>query len=188
MGSISYPKSPGRTTDQELRAYLADNLPAGHRVVAQATRQTQSYEWSRELFAAVEDGDGNVTCHVLLGASHSGDIVIKALHETMGPNGNPDPPRRVLDALTPTSNRYALVFRERAREALQRKDAAKAMAGYTIEFDIALDYGGGWGKLTRFTVESMTRFTGPDGHGWFRAPAAWWMRNWVVVDGPAVAA
>ncbi|MFL0579623.1 hypothetical protein [Dietzia sp. 179-F 9C3 NHS] len=191
MGSISYAKTPGRTTDQELRAYLAENLHPGHRIVAQATRPTFSGgygEWSRELFAAVDDGDGNVTCHVLLGASHSGDIVIKALHETMGPNENPDPPRRVLDALTPTSNRCALVFREMAREALQRKDAAKAMAGYTIEFDIALDYGGGWGKLTRFTVESMTRFTGPDGCGRFRAPAAWWMRNWVVVDGPAFAA
>lgn len=129
MGSTSYPKTHGRTTDQALRTYLADNLPAGHRVVAQATRWAGGGDWSRELFAAVEDGDGNVTCHVLLGASRAGWVIIKSLHEDLGPNGHPDPPARVLAALTPTSNDNAEYFRACAADALERKKAAQDVVG-----------------------------------------------------------
>ncbi|MCT2300186.1 hypothetical protein M3G04_04615 [Dietzia cinnamea] len=186
MGSISYLKTPGRTTDQELRAYLAENLHTGHRVVAQATRPAYSFEWSRELFAAVDDGAGNVTCHVLLGASHNGEVCVKALHEDMGPCVNPDPPSRVLDALTPTDSEYARIFRKEAADALQRKKVAKAMVGRAIRFERSIPYSNG--DREDFRVESMSLFTSPDGTGRYRAPKGWWMRTYrVLPDAEAVA-
>lgn len=181
MGSIGYPKSPGRTTDQELRAYLAENLLPGHRVVAQATRPAQSYDWTRELFAAVEDGDGNVTCHVLLGSSSAGWVIIKALHEDMGPGGPPDPPARVLAALTPTESKYANEFRDAAAEALQRRKVAKALTGQHIRFNIPFPYPGEDATRTDFRIESLTGFTRPDGTGRYKAPFGWWMRTFHVV-------
>lgn len=188
MGSISYLKDPGRTTDQELRAYLAGNLPTGHRVVAQATRSVYgSREWSRQLFAAVEDNAGAVSCHVLLGASEQGHIVIKALHESCGPGVHPDPPARVLAALTPTDHEYAQVFRDELADALERKTVAKALIGQVVEFDRPLGYGGGHANRTRFRLQSMTRFTLPDGPQRFRAPQGWWMRTYRVIP-PADAA
>lgn len=182
MGSISYLKDPGRTTDQELRAYLAENLHTGHRVVAQATRPALDYEFSRELFAAVEDGDGNVTCHVLLGGSQNGEMYIKALHEDMGPCVNPDAPARVLAALTPTDCKYALEFRAAAADALERKKVAKAMVGLHLRFDVPFPYPGEDAERTDFRVESMSRFTRPDGTGLYRAPKGWWMRTFHVVS------
>lgn len=183
MGSISYLKTPGCTTDQELRAYLAENLPTGHRVVAQATRSVYgSREWSRQLFAAVEDSEGNVTCHVLLGASEQGHIIIKALHEDMGPGGHSDPPARVLAALTPTDSEYARQFRLGAREALQRKKVAKAMIGQHIRFDKPFPYPGEDAERTDFKVTTMSVFTRPDGRGRYRAPKGWWMRSFHVVS------
>lgn len=187
MGSISYPKSPGRTTDQELRAYLAENLYPGQSVVAQATRSAGGFEWSRELFAAVDDGAGKVTCHVLLGASYNGEMVVKALHEEMGPNGHPDPPARVLAALTPTDNEYALQFRQSAHDALQRKKVAKAMVGQSIRFDVPFNYAGEDAERTDFRVESMSRFTRPDGSRRYRAPEGWWMRSFHVAPSTVVA-
>lgn len=182
MGSISFSKHPGRTTDQELRAYLADNLHPGHRVVAQATRPAYDFDWSRELFAAVDDGAGNVTCHVVLGASFNGDICIKPLHEEMGPNGHPDPPARVLEALTPTDSKCASEFRAAAFDALQRKKVAKALTGQHLRFDVPFPYPGEDAKRTDFRVESMSRFTRPDGTGRYRAPDGWWMRTFHVVS------
>lgn len=181
MGSISYLKTPGRTTDQELRAYLAENLRTGHRVVAQATRSVYgSREWSRQLFAAVDDGAGNVTCHVLLGASYQGNVVIKALHEESGPCGNPDPPARVLAALTPTDSEYARQFRTEASEAVQRKKVAKAMIGQHVRFAIPFPYPGDDAKRCDFRVATMSVFTRPDGTGRYRAPKGWWMRTFHV--------
>lgn len=181
MGSISYLKTPGRTTEQELRSYLADNLHDGHRVVAQATRSVYgSREWSRQLFAAVEDSEGAVSCHVLLGASEQGHVIIKPLHEDMGPNGHPDPPARVLAALTPTDSEYARQFRAEAAEALQRKKVAKAMIGRHIRFDKPFPYPGEDAQRCDFRVESMSRFTRPDGTGRYRAPDGWWMRTFHV--------
>lgn len=183
MGSISYLKDPGRTTDQELRAYLAENLPAGHRVVAQATRSVYgSREWSRQLFAAVEDSEGNVTCHVLLGASEQGHIIIKALHEESGPCGNPDPPARVLAALTPTDSEYARQFRLSAQEALDAKVRAKAAIGQRVRFAIPFPYPGQDAERTDFKVATMSVFTRPDGTGRYRAPKGWWMREFHTVS------
>ena len=182
MGSIGYPKTPGRTTDQELRIYLAENLLPGHRVVAQATRPALDYEFSRELFAAVEDDDGNVTCHVLLGGSQNGEMYIKALHEDMGPCVNPDPPARVLAALTPTESKYALEFRAAAADALERKKVAKAMVGLNLRFDVPFPYPGEDAERTDFKVTTMSVFTRPDGRGRYRAPKGWWMRSFHVVS------
>lgn len=181
MGTIGYPKPRGVTTDQELRAYLAKNLLPGHRLVAQATRRAVGYEWSRELFAAVDDGEGNVTCHVLLGASYNGEIYIKALHENMGPCGNPDPPARVLAALTPTESKYANEFRDAAAEALQRKKVAKALTAQHIRFNIPFRYPGEDATRTDFRIESLTGFTRADGTGRYKAPFGWWMRTFHVV-------
>lgn len=183
MGSISYLKTPGRTTDQELRAYLAGNLPTGHRVVAQATRSVYgSREWSRQLFAAVEDNAGAVSCHVLLGASEQGHIVIKALHENMGPGGHPDPPARVLAALTPTDSEYAQVFRDEMRAAIANKARARNAVGKVIDFATPVGYGGENAGRTMFRVQSMTRFTLPDGPKRFVAPNGWWMRPFTVME------
>ncbi|PZT99653.1 MAG: hypothetical protein DI630_16555 [Gordonia sp. (in: high G+C Gram-positive bacteria)] len=182
MGSISYLKIPGRTTDQELRAYLAENLHPGQRVVAQATRPIDgSREWSRQLFAAVDDGEGHVTCHVLLGASEQGHVIIKALHEDMGVGGHPDPPARVLAALTPTESEGALQFREAAADAVQRKKVAQAMIGQHVRFHAPFPYPGQDANRTDFRVETMSRFTRPDGTGRYRAPKGWWMRTFHVV-------
>lgn len=182
MGSISYLKTPGRTTDQELRAYLAEYLHAGHRVVAQATRSVYgSRERSRQLFAAVEDNAGAVSCHVLLGASEQGHIVIKALHEEMGPGGHPDPPARVVTALTPTAHEYAREFRAELAVALERKKAAKAVVGQHVRFELPFLYRGADASRTDFRVESLRRFTRPDGTGGYRAPNGWWMRTFHVI-------
>lgn len=186
MGSISYLKTPGRTTDQELRAYLAQNLHTGHRMVTQATRSVYgSREWSRQLFAAVEDNAGAVSCHVLLGASEQGHIVIKALHEDMGPGAHSDPPARVLAALTPTDHEHARAFRADLADALERKKVAKALIGQVVEFDRPLGYGGEHVNRTRFHLQSMTRFTAPDGPQRFQAPQGWWMREFETVPSPA---
>ncbi|TCJ75124.1 UNVERIFIED_ORG: hypothetical protein EDC92_12040 [Dietzia maris] len=183
MGSISYLKTPGRTTDQELRAYLAQNLHRGHRVVAQATRPVVgSREWSRELYAAVEDSEGNVTCYVLLGASEQGHIIIKCLHEDMGPGAHFDPPARVLAALTPTENEYACAFREEMRRAIENKARAKESAGKVVRFARPVGYGGEHADRTTFRVQTMSRFTLPEGPTRFVAPKGWWMRPFTVVD------
>lgn len=116
------------------------------------------------FYAAVRNKDsGEVWALVVLTRRSSGyfNFSYKEMSESMGPN-EASAPAKVLNALTPTEDEYAIEWRKACREALVAKTAAKTAAskvkpGTVIEFEEAVEFSNG-GKYTRFRFEGRNIF------------------------------
>ncbi|MDN5758320.1 MAG: hypothetical protein L0H59_07275 [Tomitella sp.] len=189
MGSIGFGRTPGLTTAQEARTYLDENLWPGHTVVTAADRSTGDYpwgEWHKVLYAAVDDGDSNVTAHVILYTAQAGMMYIKALHEDMGPGQYEEVPARLLDVLTPTDSEYANQWRRSARDwrianTANRKKMRGAV-GRTIRLLHPLRFGDPVGEVARVHVDSETMWRDQETGMRLRPPRHWHMRGYTIDD------
>ncbi|MDN5759351.1 MAG: hypothetical protein L0H59_12605 [Tomitella sp.] len=188
MGSIGMQREREMTSAQQTRAYLEENLWPGYTVMQAADRSTGSGpygEWRRVLYAAVDDGAGNTTAHVLLyNAPGDGELYIKALHEEMGPAQYEDVPAKLLDALTPTASGSANEWRQAARDWRTRssegRKRARAALGRMITLAHPVRFGDPVGLVTRVHVESATRWQDPATGMRLKAPAGWHMYAFTI--------
>lgn len=187
MGSIGFDRTPGLSTAQEARHYLESNLCPGHTIVAAADRSTGEHpwgEWHKVLYAAVDDGDGHVTAHVLLYRGQAGMMYIKALHEDMGPCQHENVPARLLDALTPTDNSSATQWRRAARDwrtaNTANREKMRRSVGRTIRLLHPLCYTSPVGEVTCVHVESEKLWRDPETGRRLRPPRHWHMRDFVI--------
>lgn len=139
-----------------------------------------------EFYAAVRDNDtGEVSALVSLTRWERGsqfNFGYKDMDETMGPNID-DAPAKVLDLLTPTDNKYANDWRDRARANIERRERAKAVKpGTVITFPEPLNFGR-YGQFDRFTFVKRTTFRTDTGLG-VRIPG-WKNRGFQVVTDAA---
>lgn len=94
----------------------------------------------------------------------------KDMTETMGPCEDRCP-ARILDLLDPTTDEYALEWRQRCRDRLaKRADAAKVRPGQVVRFARPLEFANGE-NLDTFTFQKGSTFRGTYG-GLYR------IRNW----------
>lgn len=120
--------------------YFSEGLGPGRRILACATiRQV--------FYAAVEDEDrGEVWALVVLmrwNPRSSMNFTYKELDETCGPN-EAHAPAKILDALTETTNTYALGWRERCRANLAAKAARpRVRAGQMVRFERPIEFTNG---------------------------------------------
>lgn len=186
MGSISYARPANTTPGQEALNYLQRNLWEGHTIVAHSVQSTgtgQYGEWSQVLYAAVDDGAGSVTAHVVLFSAASGDIRIKCLHEESGPAHWRAVPKKILTALTPTTHEYALEWRSNATRWHERRAAARRAIGSRVRLVRPLTYGQPIGEVSEVHVESLTTFRAHTGNGpRLAAPADWFDSDFTAVD------
>lgn len=185
MGSISYARPANTTPGQEALNYLQSNLHEGHTIVAHSVQPTgdgRSGEWSNVLYAAVDDGTGSVTAHVLLFSAAAGDIFIKALHEEGEPAYYRAVPKKLLAALTPTASEYALKWRSNAARWSERRASARRAIGSQVRLARPLTYGQPVGEVSEVHIESMTMFRPSAGTGpRMRAPFDWFDGDFTVI-------
>jgi hypothetical protein len=185
MGSISYARPANTTPQQEALNYLQQNLYSGHTIVAHSVQSTgdgRNGEWSHVLYAAVDDGTGSVTAHVLLFSAAGGDIHIKCLHEEVGPAYWRAVPKKLLAALTTTTNEYALTWRSNAARWTERRAVARRAIGSQIRLARPLTYGQPVGEISEVHIESMTMFRPSAGTGpRMTAPFDWFDRDFTVI-------
>lgn len=120
MGWTSCPRVPGQNDHAFVRQLITE---MGLTIVAGAMRSSPSY--SSTYYAAVHDGDESVfALVVLLDKSERGRIAYKDLPESVGP-WEDEAPEKVLNALSPTDNEYALEWRQRCRDNLNAASALR---------------------------------------------------------------
>lgn len=139
----------------ECDAYFKEGLNRGYyEVVKSAMRGSIYYAAVKVLLTPQKNPDG--TCKedanghfiyepipkeeqetfgvVVLTGVDDGDFAYKIVSETMGPVHHRCP-KNVLDALSPTTNAYALEWREKCREYLAKPNPSKLPVGTVIQFE-----------------------------------------------------
>lgn len=188
MGSIGYYTS--LPTRAALREYMDTTWnPERARnveVSIQSTGEGRHGGWSTIGYAAVERCTGEVFAAVWLADKRNGEFCVKTLDETVGPVLFGVVPKRILNALTPTENQYALEWRAeawKAREAAaEAAKTAKQAIGKTIEFAHSLNYGDPVGEITRVYVADRNLFTDPTSGRRLRPPRNWAKSDFTVVN------
>jgi hypothetical protein len=138
MGWLFYHRPPG----QSDRDHFAPKLGDKREIVACATVHNVFYAAVRDL----EDDyrkPGEVWAFIALLRRQRGEFNFgyKDMSETMGPV-ECNAPARVLDALTPTDNEYALEWREECRKNLAKaEERKKVRRGSIIELPRELGFG-----------------------------------------------
>lgn len=137
MGWLFYHRPPGQSDRDHFAPKLGDN----REIVASATVHNVFYAAVRDLKT------GEVWAFIALIRRQRGDFNFgyKDMDETAGPV-ECNAPARVLDALTPTDNEYALEWRQKCREHLaKREESAKRrkelQPGSVIEVSHELNFG-----------------------------------------------
>ena len=141
MGWVSYHREKGESDRAHLSRELLDNT--AHEIVTCASKNGVFY-------AAVRtNATGEVWALVVLMRRTRGEFnfAYKDMDETVGPTAVDAPPA-VLDALTPTTNDYALAWRERCRANLVRRTAVRhrlrdVTEGVVIRMSSLLQFGNG---------------------------------------------
>jgi hypothetical protein len=137
MGWTSYHRPAGETDRAHLQREV---FGTRHTILDSATK-------SFTFYAAVRDNDtGEVFGAVVLQQRRRGydNYAYKAMSEDVGP-GDYDCPTRILDLLSPTTNEYALAWREQCRARAAAKAARpKVKAGDTIRLAQPLSFGDGY--------------------------------------------
>lgn len=150
MGWTSTYRAPGQTD----RDYFANWLGAGDEIVECATVKGAFY-------AAVRRGE-EVWCLVVLvhrNRSQDYNFTTKEMTDTMGPAVT-DCPAKVLDALTPTDNQYALEWRADCRKRLaQQEKARQVRPGQVVKFAAPFSFTNG-DTLDTFVFEKRNSFRG----------------------------
>ena len=163
------------------RQYLDDQFTHA-RETARATVLKSSLVNMRTYYAAVEllrpDRDREVVALVCLVRYNPRDregyiFGYKDMDETMGPCEAQCPPA-ILDLLTPTTNDYALAWRERCRAAAARRTATPRLRnGWTLMFDEPVTFTDGASHARLEVVidprrPRAVRLRRPCGHGLYR--------------------
>ena len=175
MGATSTHKPAGLS----VRDYFADYF-TNATIIASGTRKDPNYlagtiDWPFEFYAAVRYDDGHpnageVFAFVVLYrvASRSYyNFSYKDMDETVYP-GAVHPPRRVLDALTPTEHEHANNWRRDARANLEISEAKPSVRrGDRVRFDEDFTFSGGLCTTTATVFELLQRdvLRIPDHHG-----------------------
>ena len=177
MGWTSYHRPAGETDRDHLQREV---FGARHTILDSASKGFTFY-------AAVRDNEtAEVIGVVVLQHRRRGwdNYAYKAMTEMEGPFES-DCPTRILDLLTPTTNEYAVAWRERCRAKAAAKAARpKVKAGDTIRLATPLSFGDGYEGDT-FTFVKGSVFSVPGQVNRYRIPR-WRERNYTVVV-PAVA-
>lgn len=165
MGSTSYTTKLNTLDAMAAEADSQFNSRDGWKLICHNITRTHSHEWSHAGFFAVQTPDGNVTAFVMLATKCRDEFVHKILNEAEGPVAT-GASKKVLDALTATTNEYALTWRENARSVIDRRRAAnrilnnaKKAGGAVVALCQPLVYGDPIGSITEVTISA-------DGH-WF---------------------
>lgn len=171
--------STNRAAMMSTRAFLENEFPT---MLGECGEIVASGMDGSTFYAAVRQKDsGEVWALVVLTQRSSGyyNFSYKEMSESMGPN-EVGAPAKVLDALTPTEDQYALEWRQECREQLAKRAAAKKVkAGTVIEFEQPVKFSDGF-EYSRFVFEGgnvfqakggpRVRFTG------------WRKRKWSIVE------
>lgn len=147
MGWTTMRREPG-TTDRD---FFADYLGAGRTIVACATVRNVFY-------AAVREESGETWALVTLLRRTRGyyNFGYKSMTEESGPY-SVDAPAAVLEALTPTENKYALEWRARVRARLEAKAARpKVKPGQTVRFAKPIPFSDGVERDTFTLIQRST--------------------------------
>jgi hypothetical protein len=106
MGSISYQIPYGSSARKEVAKYVRDNFRGEFLVGNFAHGDPGGLKWGGwggYYFAAHRLPDGTVYCSITAFGQDHGDVVIKAMDETVGPTAQ-GIGKKVLAALTPLSD------------------------------------------------------------------------------------
>lgn len=178
MGTTSMHREKGRTNEE----LFLGMMPEGTRFHACATV-------GRVFYAAVETPvrPGEVWAYIVLTSWSSGyfNFSYKDMDETMGP-WECSAPAKVLDALTPTDNKYALEWREKARLLVEQRKAVRGLKdGDQVVMGKPVTFASG-DVVDTFTVKREPRWNGKGTnvvlcHGgmYYRVP--WWRDAAVAV-------
>lgn len=137
MGSISYAIPYGSNARAEVAKYVRENYRGevvASNFAAGDPGGSKYGGWGGTYFTAIRDEDGTVYAGVTLFSQYQGDVVIKALDETVGPTAIGVGPK-VLKALTPLpadAHEWQVQWREAAQRYQERRKAAFAAKGKVI--------------------------------------------------------
>jgi len=124
MGTWYYEKQPG----ESMRDFIVRN-----EFTSEAIEIVASAIYLREGYFAIKNKQTGAVFGVVVTIEHSPEGVgLKVMEEDVGPFYY-NAPAKILDALTPTDNLWAMCWREGCREVLNKKSALKDLVGKTIK-------------------------------------------------------
>lgn len=172
MGSISY-TIPARST---ARAAVAKYVRQGpSEVIASNSAPTGGGDWSGVYYAAHREPDDQVWASITLFTQCRGQVVIKAMSESMGPTAV-GVGKRVLTALTAPVGEYAEQWRAEAADYHRRRDAAMNARGQWIRLATPIKLGSRV-ELAEVRVVDMRRWQTRSG-GFVRPWWDWFLSEW----------
>lgn len=144
MGWTFFNRPNGLTTKQVIENEFPVTLRERGTIVAHG--MADGTYGGKVFYAAVRDHDTNeVWALIVLTRRSSGEFNFgyKEMSENVGP-GEAHAPKRVLDALTPTDNEWALAWREDCRKNLARVEQLKALRpGDIVRFSSPVEFSDG---------------------------------------------
>ena len=190
MGSISYQIPFGSSAKKEVVKYARENYK-GELLVsnfAPGDPGGSKYGWGGYYFGAHKLSDGQVYASVIAYAQRQGEVVIKAMDESMGPNAC-GVGSKVLAALTPLpedAHEWQKGWREAAVNYQAKRKAALAAKGKLIKLAKPVNLNDG-SSVQYVEVLSLNRWRKPYG-GLIRCGSDWFLSDWEVVSEIAASA
>lgn len=190
MGSISYQIPPGSSAKKEVVKYARENYQGELLVGNFAAGDYGGLKWGGwggYYFGAHKLPDGSVYASVIAYAQDKGDVVIKAMDETVGPTAVGVGPK-VLAALTPLpedAHEWQKGWRQAAQNYQDKRQAALAAQGKLIKLANPINLSDG-SSVQYVEVVSLSRWRRPFG-GLIRAGSDWFVSDWEVASEIAAA-
>jgi hypothetical protein len=183
MGSISYRIPYGSSAKAEVAKYVRENFMGEFLVGNFAPGDSGGLKWGGwggYYFGAHRLPDGTVYASVTAFAQDKGDVVIKAMEESMGPTAI-GVGAKVLAALTPlpeNTHEWQRGWREEAEKYQMQRKAGLAAKGKTIKLAKPMKFTSGL-ELDTFEVEGLNEWRWAGRR--FRPGQDWFMSEWSVV-------
>jgi hypothetical protein len=162
MGWTFYHRPKGQTDRQHFEQEFSMFRNGTYEMVETASKNGVFYAAVRTLKEQSYSPAGEVWGLVILMQRTRGEhnFGYKDMTETMGP-GYYEAPARILDALTPTDNEYALQWRAECRKHLTKRETIKreVRPGTVVELSKPVNFGDRHGTASRFEYQQDGRRT-----------------------------